>query len=195
MLSQFSGRVNSPYLMSFGQKKALQYLNDPGKLIHCTMGFLEHLGTSPEHSSTSTVQAGLFPSVVQPWRFFDLDFNLFYNQTIYRNTWSQIQVYPDLAWLTQSPWPQSSWFEPLEQSFVRSVQWTPKKFAEHKQLQEKICNRDIPDKKQLHFTCKNQGGFCKWLHSDTPGLFLQISNIRQHLLHKWYLANCQCNDK
>jgi len=42
------------------------YLKDPGKLIHWTFGFLEHLGVPPEHSSTSTVQLGLFPSVVQP---------------------------------------------------------------------------------------------------------------------------------
>jgi hypothetical protein len=58
-----------PALVFFIKKDAwVIYRNDPGRLMQGTLGFLEHLGVPPEHSSTSTVQVGLVPSVVQPWR-------------------------------------------------------------------------------------------------------------------------------
>ena len=44
----------------------------PGKLMHCTSGFVEQTGDGELHSLISIVQPGLDPSFVQPYKRKDI---------------------------------------------------------------------------------------------------------------------------
>lgn len=66
----FQFKYKPPFIISY-QHKVLPaghwpQVNDPGRLIHGTLGSAEQRGPGSEHSSRSTTHMGLEPLVVQP---------------------------------------------------------------------------------------------------------------------------------